>query len=189
MAIRRNATAIALRGLDRQQAGMYVPGDVPWIQTASVALTASRMHVVRFIAASTMTISKISFLLTVAAGANDNCDVGVFSSDGVTLLGSAGSTAGKLNASPNTVQTCNMQSNFTVRQGKVYYGAFSSGTQGGTAASVAMTSMAAGSSLCAMFGSTVGIIEQSFQASVFPIAAPLTVGGGITNCPVLILQQ
>jgi len=185
MAIPRNPLATALRGLDRQQAGQYVPDGAPFGGITGIALTASRTYVVRFIAERSMTITKVVFVLTVAASANDNCDVGIFDSTLATKLGSSGSTAGKLNGSLGAV-TVNLAAGVQIRQGKVYYAAFGSGPQGGTAASVVMTNLP--TNAVQMFGSTAGLTELTFQAA-FPLAAPITPGGAIGSCPVLALLQ
>lgn len=185
----RNQQANPLRGIDRQQAGMYAPQGAPFIATAAQALTASRGYIIRFVTERRMTITKMAFLLTVAAGSNDNCDVGIFDSTLTQLLASAGSTPGKLNAAVPSIQSLNLVTPLALRQGKVYYAAFAAGPVGTTPASVGMTSISAGAALGIMFGATAGLIEQTFQNAAFPLAAPFTSGGGIGACPVLALLQ
>lgn len=188
MTIRPNPSAYALRGLDRQQAGMYAPNAAPWCASASVALVANRGYAVRFVAEKSITITQIGFVLSVAAGANDNCDVGIFDSAMATLIGSAGSTAGKLNGAPGPVSVP-LAAGANIRQGKVYYACFSSGAQGGTAASVSMTSFLALAQLGIMFGAGFPARELAFNAAEFPLAAPFTSAGNIANCPILALLQ
>lgn len=189
MAPPRNPTAYSLRGLDSQQAGQYVPSGAPFCASASTALVASRGYAIRFVAEKSMTFTQIAFFLTVAASANDNCDVGIFDSTLATLIGSAGSTAGKLNGSLGVTSVPLAGAGAKVRQGKVYYACFASGPQGGTAASVAMTSFGAGSNMARFFGVTAGLIDQTFNNAEFPLAAPFATGGAISSAPILALLQ
>ena len=175
-------------GTNYAQGGQYAPNIGPFCSNSAVALTASRLYLVRFVAHKTQNISKIAFFVTTAAGANDNCDVGIFNSAGTTLLASAGSTAGKLNQSPGP-QTVTFTAPTAIRAGTVYYAAFACGTFGGTAAQLAMTNLASGANLGILFGSTVGLIEQTFQASAFPITAPATTAGAVTSAPIMSLQN
>jgi len=125
-----------------------------------------------------MTVTKMTFVTTLAATNNDNCDVGIFSADGTTLLGSAGSTAGKLNATAG-VQTVSISS-LTLVAGTVYYAAFAYGTVGGTAATLGINTTQAGNS-GALMGATLPNVMQAFQASAFPLTAPFTSAGPTAN--------
>ncbi len=165
--------------------GTHAPVPLPFGTAA--ALTASRAYAVRFIAVETQTITRMTFALTTAAAANDNCDVGIFSADVQTLLGSAGSTAGKLNVAVPSVQTLTLAAPVLLLEGQVYYGAFAVGTFGGAGASVTMTSMSPPSTQ--LFGPLVPLIAQTFQAAAFPLAAPLVPAGAITSCPILGLLR
>jgi len=161
--------------------GIRVPDFVP--AAAATVGTASRAYAIRFRCPVSITITKIAFGTTVAATTNDNCDVGIFSSDGTTLLRSSGSTAGKLNAAAG-VQTVTLTSGIALTAGTIYYVAFAYGTVGGTAATIAMTNYAG--QIVSLMGSAMPNLEQGIQAAAFPLAAPLTltaVGG--TLCPVL----
>jgi hypothetical protein len=175
------------KGVDNGQPGFWVPSTAaPWAST-SQALAASRTYVIRFCAPRNATIKRIGFSVSVLAGTNDNCDAGIFSADGTTLLGSAGSTAGKLNATLQP-QYLTLLTPVSLVGGAVYYAAFGSGPQGGTAAAVISVTLNTVGNLNAMFGATSPNIEQSFQ-NVFPLAAPLTTSGAITNAPVLALLE
>lgn len=173
---------------DRKQAGQWAPNIAPWGSVQATALTASRALVVRFIAEKTRTITSIKFLLTTAASANDACDAGIFSADGVTLLGSAGTTAGKLNPVAPSVQSLTMLAGIPLTAGQVYYAAFSSGTQGGTAAQIATTSFSQ-SAIATLAGSAFPLIEQTFQNTAHPLAAPFTSGGAISQGAILFLAE
>lgn len=168
--------------VDEQFPGMRVPL-LGYLVGTSGGLVASQAYVRRFVAYKTVKISKIQFGVTVAAGSNDNCDVGIFSGDWQTLLASAGSTPGKLNAAG--IQTVNLLAAVTLQAGVVYYTAFACGPIGTTAASLAMAQLDLPSGTDA-FGATAGLREHSFQGA-FPLAAPHVSGGQIANSPILML--
>lgn len=174
----------SLANIDAGFAGQLVAG-FPLQNSTTIAATVGRTYAIRFVASKSRTITKINFVLAVSASTNDNCDAGIFNSDGTVLLGSAGSTAGKLNVSPNQ-QQLTLTAGVALQQGQVYYAAFSSSGAGG--ASVAMTNVAP-SSVTQVVGTTVGTTLQAFQANAFPIAAPFTSGGAIGNVPVLFLAE
>ena len=176
----------ALNPSEQNFAGQLVPGSL--IGSAAVAIVASRAYVVRYVATKTRAITKINFPLAVAAASNDNCDVGIFDSTLTTLLGSAGSTAGKLNASAPSVQQLTLTGTVNQVAGTAYYAAFAAGTFGGSAAQLVGTNN--GSAIVSqLFGSTAGTQTLGFQASAFPLAAPFTHGGAIGNCPILALVE
>lgn len=131
-----------------------------------------------------MTVTKIAFATTNAATNNDNCDVGIFNAAGTMLLGSAGSTGGKLNAVAG-VQTLALQAGAPLVSGTIYYTAFAYGPVGGTAASIAMTQVASQASV--IMGSALPNALQTFQAAAFPVAAPFATAGAISSVPVLAL--
>jgi hypothetical protein len=152
--------------------GFLVPPSLAAGGTAIVA-TGSRSYVVRFRSPVTATITKIAVVTTVAATNNDNCDAGIFSSDGVTLLGSAGSTAGKMNATAG-VQTLTLSGGgVALTAGTIYYAAFAYGTVGGTAASFIPVSNVSGL-FVGIAGVTMPNVMQGIQSSAFPLAAPFS---------------
>lgn len=162
--------------------GLLVP---PYPSAGTAVAAASRLYAIRFIALESITVTKMAVVTTVAATNNDNCDVGIFSGDGVTLLGSAGSTAGKMNATAG-VQTLNLTGSVALTAGTKYYAAFAYGTVGGTAATLAVNFLPG--SLATIMGTAVPTLIQSFQAAAFPIAAPATLSvAGISGAPVLAL--
>lgn len=148
---------------------------------SSIALTASRAYVCRFVAPKPLVVTKIAFTTTVAAGSNDNCDVGIFDSTLTTLLGSSGSTAGKMNAVAG-VQTVNLLASVTLVPGTVYYAAFAYGTVGTTAASMCMTAIQGNSAN--LMGSAAPNLAVGFQNTAFPLAGPFG-AGPISNAAVL----
>lgn len=151
--------------------------------SAGVAVTASSSYGVRFLCPVNLTITKIAFVLTVAAGSNDNCDVGIFNAAGTTLLVSAGSTAGKLNAAAPSVQSVTVTAT-ALAAGTVYYAAFASGPIGTTAASMVMT--ASGNAIAGQIMGTAGGLMVLVKQAVFPLASPLSFGG-TSNAPMLAL--
>lgn len=153
-------------------------------QGTAIVPTASAVMACRYYCPRTITVSKIAFCVTTLAGSNDNCDAGIFSSDGATLLASAGTTAGKLNAALG-IQSLNMQASFKVVQGTVYYIAFAYGTIGSTAAQLTGTNI--GTRVATLMGSTMGLVIIGQQtAAAPPLAAPLNLNG-YTNCPYMAL--
>lgn len=160
--------------------GLLAPGAAT-AEAVPLVATASRAYIVRFVAPAALVVTKIAFSLVVAAGSNDNCDVGIFNAAGTTLLGSAGSTAGKLNAGANTIQTLNLLASVALVANTVYYAAFAYGTVGTTAAQVAMTSCY----VSALMGSALPNLIQTYQDAAFPLAAPFTAAGRNNNVPVL----
>lgn len=154
---------------DNGQAGMYAPTSPPAVSAS--ALTASRAYVVRFVPSRDMTIAKIAFCVSTAAGADDACDVGILSANLATLLGSKGATTGLLNSTGAKVVT--LGTPIALTKHTVYYAAFSVGTFGGTAASLVMASWASGGA-SQLFGSTGPSTEMAIQAAGHPIAAPFT---------------
>lgn len=172
--------------VDEEFAGIRVPL-LGYVLSGGSAVAASRIYARRFVAYKTITITKIQFELAVAAGSNDNCDVGIYSADWQTLLGSAGSTPGKLNAAAPSLQTLNLLNPVNLQAGVVYYAAFAAGPIGTTAASVSMVGLP-NVQAADPFGAGAGQREHTFQGA-FPLAAPHVSAGGLTNVPVLMLLQ
>jgi len=134
-----------------------------------------------------MTITKMAFFVTNAATADDACDVGIYSLSGtvLNLLGSSGSTTGRLNSTG--LKTLNLLAPAALVAGQVYYIAIACGALGGSAAGLAATN--ANPFLSTVFGSSVPQIEQSFNSANFPLAASAAASGPITSAPILALLQ
>lgn len=170
-------------GRGQRQAGTMAPGFGG--SFSAVAIGANLAYAGRFVPSRDMTITQLSFALGTAAGANDNCDVGLYDS-ALNLLGSAGSTAGKLNAGANSAKTLALTAPVNLTAGEIYYAAFAVGALGGSAATVGFLSLGVGGVL---FGSGAGVIETLFKAASFPLPASLagfSVGG---SSPVIAVRE
>lgn len=168
------------------QAGQWAPNVAPFGSMAAVAVVASRTYIIRFAAEDTRDVSSAKFLVTTAAGSNDNCDVAIVNSTCTAILAGSGSTAGKLNAA--VAQTVNFAASVQLVQGTIYYAVFAAGPVGTTPASLVMTTIGGASGAVALPGNAVPAIEQSFQNAAFPIAVPIVTGGAITSAPVLFFS-
>jgi len=171
-------------GIDNAELGLGVPAGAPFVQQSALAITPNRMYVVRFVSPKSLTISKISFCVSTAASADDACDAGIFSGDGATLLGSAGSTLGKLNATG--VKTLNLQAPVSLAAGQIYYAAWA-GAVGGT--SVQTIQFVTRADMCLPFGTAPPNIEAAVKDPGIPIAAPMNPNvAGVGQGPILALQ-
>lgn len=156
-----------------------------YFSVSTSALTAGRAYAVRFRPSRTMTIALVAFNVSVAAGADDACDVGIYDA-AFNRLVSSGATTGKLNATTG-VKTIALAAT-TLSAGVTYYAAFSVLTPfGGTAASLVMTSQAA-ANLGDLFGTGNGVREQTFMAA-HPLPNPFVPAGQINNCPLIALRE
>lgn len=156
---------------------------LPYRGSTNVTAIASRLYFARYLAVASMTVTKIAVVTSSAATNNDNCDAGIYNGAGTSLLGSAGSTAGKMNAAAG-VQQLTLTAGVTIAAGTVYIVAFAYGTVGGTAASIVCTSMQGNQA--AIMGALPNAL-QGFQNTAFPLAAPITNGGAISSVPVMAL--
>jgi hypothetical protein len=167
---------------DNGQAGMYCNN--PMLGNSNVAVTASRAYLTRFRPSRYMTIISIAFAVGTPAAADDACDVGIYDASFNRLV-SAGATTGKLNSGGVkniTISTIQLAPSTT------YFAAFSVGTLGGSAASVAMTSVVAGA-VNELFG-TGSQEEQKFMSSGHPLPTTITPGAGaISSCPILAVRE
>jgi hypothetical protein len=173
-------------GIDNAQAGLWVPAGAPFVTPSSFVGSATRAYFCRFVCPRSLAVSKVSFSVAAVATANDACDAGIYAADCSTLLGSAGSTSGKLNAAVG-VQTLNLLSPIGLIAGQVYYAAFAYGTFGGTGASLVWAGVLPGSMPLA-FGSVPPAPEIALSQPHFPLAtAPVL---NLTNVavPILALQ-
>ena len=132
-----------------------------------------------------MLIALIAFVVSTAAGSNDNCDVGILDQNYNTLV-SAGSTAGKLNALG--VQTVAITPT-SLAAGNTYYAAFAAGPIGTTAAALHMTN-ASSTSVGDIFGTAAGIRMTGAQATFpIPTPGPVVIGAGISSTPYLAMRE
>jgi hypothetical protein len=172
-----------LTPLDRDfgQPGVLAPTSGLGAAT-NVTLVANQAFLARFVPSRDMTITKIAFSVTTAAGADDACDVGIFSSDLATLLVSKGATNGLLNGTGRKVVTV---ASTQLLAGVVYYAAFSCGTLGGSAAVVQGFNINSGS-VGQLFGDTIPNLLQAIKSTAHPLATG-TIGSPVaTNATVLL---
>jgi hypothetical protein len=166
-----------------------IMGPQPYIWgTASTALTANRATVARVVPSRDQTITIVSFNVSAFASADDACDVGYYTVSGSDLskVSSTGATTGKLNTATGVKTFTGLS--WPLTAGTVYYIAFSSGTQGGTAASLTHATMSGGG--FDLFGTTVGKSLGMFKATSHPLpttlTAPTTGSGGV---PMLAFRE
>lgn len=161
----------------------------PYINNVTVTMTAGRTYFTRFVPDYSFTITTIAILVSVAAGANDAIDVGVFNSDLSDRLGSSGSTSGKLNAGTGAKTVTDLS--IPVQAGTVYYGYVAMPSSfGGSAPGLACTnSVTSGSG--ALFGSAVGTIEAVYKDGLtFPVPdAAITSPSATGGVPILGLRE
>ena len=180
-------------GVDSGQAGFYAPALGPFAVQRNLALTANRAYLIRVVCPRSMTISRLGFVVGVAASVDDPCDVGIYAANGISLLGSAGSTLGRLNTTG--AKTVNLLTPIPLTQGQVYYAAFAHGAIGGTAAQLAVTdlvSLASSYTLARMFGGGPSQTDQNAYNNGFPLVdgfAGATNLGASSACPILALMQ
>lgn len=175
-------------GIDSLQAGLWVPAGAPGgAQTNFVLPTPNIVYAMRFVCPKALTISKIVFSVATLAAVNDPCDAGIYSADGAVLLGSAGSTLGKLNAALGP-QTLTMQAPISLAKDTIYYAAWGIGTIGGAAAAIICTTMPY--YMTTPFGAALGQAEQIGRSGAgnFPLSAPFGTFSTITNSvPIMAL--
>jgi hypothetical protein len=151
--------------------------------TAAVALTASRAYWARFMPSEDITISSASFLVTVAAGADDACDIGIYDSTLATRIASAGATTGKL----NSVGIRSVSVSASLTAGTVYYAAFSVGTFGSTGATLRGTATTA-DAWAQLFSNTPPGVLWGHAAASHPLpTGPVTLAVANTAVPYLVL--
>ena len=161
-------------GIDSLQPGLWVPAGAPFVQQLSLGLgVVNRGYFCRFVCPRALSISKISFVLNVAATADDPCQAGIYSADGSTLLGASAQLTGLLNSATGPKQA-SLLAPAQLSPNTLYYAVLSTGAVGGTAAQVVATSMSG--FMPAAFGTTVPFLEQSVRDNVFPLPASVTAG-------------
>lgn len=166
---------------DDGQPGIIAPtGAGPMAASFNLTLVANRTYWVRFRPSRPMNITLMAFGLTVAAGADDPCELGIYDSAGIKLV-TSGSVGGRLNGSvgAKTVPVA-----FAVVP-QVYYAVFAVGPIGGTAAQVGATNISGATQL---FGAGMGQAITGFT-NAWPAPAQLTFSGAIAGCPVLALRE
>lgn len=126
--------------LDNLRSGMW--GNPYGLAPSSAfAITDKFLYVSRIVPVRAMTISTGVVLVTVVAGQDDACDVGLYSATG-TRLASSGATSGKLNGLGKRVFT--LSASVTLQPRTVYYSAFVAAKGAGAAATVAANAVQGG---------------------------------------------
>jgi hypothetical protein len=175
-------------GIDSKQAGLWVPPGAPYCGQASVQGIANRGWVCRFACPKSQTITKIAFFVTIAATADDPCDVGIYDGLGSPLnrLGSSGSVSGLLNSTGR--KEVPLSAGVPLTEGKIYYAAFAYGTPGGTPANLQMVAVLH-VAVPTLFGTQFPYIEHAYNNAMFPLPTTFTVPGQTGNCVILALLQ
>ena len=157
-------TKLAISSYDRDngQTGLIAPTSRV-LTTATLALSsgnAGRAWIARIVPSRAMSITKITFITTVAASLADECCVALYSAAYDRLV-TSGAVTNKLNASAG-VQDITITST-PLTAGTPYYVAFSYGTVTGTAATVAAVAFQSNQS--DIFGTTGGLRDAGFAGS------------------------
>lgn len=170
-----NVNTPTLYGLD----GDGFPGIL--VPTASgstrgnVTMVANRAWLTRFVAPRNMTITKLTFAVTTAAGSDDEVDVGIYgphsTANTLTRLGSKGATTGQLNTlGLKTITITGVK----LVAGTVYYAAISNGAIGTTAATIGGVGLN-NTTVNQLMGSTVPLQIVGAKDTSHPL--PSTIGG------------
>ena len=146
-------------------AGVCGPTGLYVAKTAAAQnLTANKAYYVRIYAPRAMTITSVRWLVTTAAGSNDNVDVGIFNGTTGAKIVSSGATAGKLNSTG--IQSVSLST--TLAAGTAYYLGLSCGSIGSTAAQVLMTDLAYWEAP-KLFGTAMPLLIQGDQTTAHPL--------------------
>jgi hypothetical protein len=185
---------VDLRPLDRDrgQRGLLIP-DFPALggfsSTASFTdFETSRRYAARFVPSRDMTIATMKIAITVVEGSSGNSalDLGIFSADGQTLLGSSGNATGMTNALG--WRTATLASPVDLEAGVAYYAAVA------TPAAFAGTvprfwGVVPGTYASSAFGATLPYIETAVQLAAAPLVAPYSPSGSASRFPALALLE
>lgn len=167
---------------DNGQSGMIAPSSRGWF-FSSVGLAANRGYIARLAPSRDLAITRISFVVTGAAGADDACEVAIL--DGSTnRIVSSGARTGLLNSlGPKTIRIPRT----ALAKGTVYYPMLSSVS----ATAVLLAAAYFSANAMRLFGSAGPQLDADQIAGVYPIpAGPMTLGGvGSTTVPVLALRD
>jgi hypothetical protein len=192
-------TSTTLVPYDRSQgqAGMVTP-TTPGAGKLGNVISAGWAVFGRFVPSRNMTITKIAFYVSTAAGADDAFSVGIYTPSGADLQvvsktgaltnASVEITSGGGLAASAGVRVITLPTPAALTAGTVYYNAFSALTPfGGTAAQlIHVTNLAANHST--MFGTTPGTgIEHCAKSSSHPLAD--TVSAPVANILAVVMAM
>lgn len=171
---------------DDGQAGVVAPTQ-NGNETLNLTMVASTAWFSRFTVSRPMTITLISFGVSTAAGADDACDVGIYTPSGadLTRVVSAGATTGKLNATG--IKTVAITATTLVPR-QVYYAGFSCGALGGTAAIIGGATFGA-SNYNGLFGLSVPQLIFATAAASHPLPASVTAPATVSTSARLGIRE
>lgn len=149
--------------------------------TGTLTLVANRSYFARFCPTRAATVTAINFMVTTAASANDNVDVGIYNATTLARVASSGATASKLNATgPQSVAL-----SASLTAGQPYFAAIACGTLGGTAA-IVVSGTVTTANAARLFGNTpVDAYTSCHVDSQHPL--PSTSGAVTVNASVPFL--
>ena len=173
---------------DGQQGVLVVPKSCAVDKAAGVTEVANTVWYVRFRPGRVINATSIAFIVTTAAGANDNVDVGIYNGVSGARIANAGSTAGKLNAAG--VQSVPLTAVTSLQPGQTYYVALGTGALGGTAAVLAsITSALASVRGGELFGAAYPAAELSTNTNGIPLAATQVAYSAAAAAPLLAIRE
>jgi hypothetical protein len=164
------------------QAGVLTPTSVGWLGAGN-GVAANVAYGSRFVTSKAMSVVSIAFGVSTAATADDACDVAIYDST-LTRLASAGATTGRLNTTG--VKTVSLS--VSLSAATVYYAAFSSGTQGGTAATVRGANFA-DTTVTQLFGATAPNMEAWLKTASHPLPSTIVSPSSHTFPVVLAVRE
>lgn len=143
------------------------PYSSPWANNTTLGYFAAATTAIRYVPTRQFSATSIGFIITTAATANDNIDVGICDASGVRLV-SSGATAGKANSlGYKTIPIAAT----VLTPGIAYYIVTSYGTVGLVAAIGAAMVITSGAQ--SAFGAAIGQVE-ALNMSAFTVPAQLS---------------
>lgn len=174
---------------DGQQGCYVIPSVCTPDKAAGLTMTSGLTKYVRWRPQRMYNVVSIGFTNTTAAGANDNCDAGIWDPISGLWVCTAGATAGKLNATAGA-QFVNMSTQVQVAAGKVYYVAFACGTLGSTGAVLAsLATPLANTHVTEMFGAAFPSAELSTSTGGTGLAALTPTYSTTAVAPLLCVRE
>lgn len=166
------------------QAGIIAPSGIGW-SPGGVGLSANTAYLARFVPAKSRTITKLAFVVSAAASADDACSVAIYDSS-LTRLAVSATTLGKLNTVG--IKTVDLTSPLNIEAKAVYYAAFSVGAFGGTGATLRFASWAS-ADVPALFGTAAGVCEAFFKGTSHPLPTSIAAPTITSTAPTLALRE
>jgi hypothetical protein len=174
---------------DGQQGAYVIPKNCA-VSTAGIVPPQNSLYVVRFRPGRTFSVQSVCVVVTTASATNDNGDVGIWSGTG-TLLGSAGSTAGKLNVAG--VSVFPLTTAVTLSPGSTYYVGFAYGASAAPGTLAAIVSPLSNNAATQVFGAAYPAAELAKPTITgVPIssnASPLPAYAAVGTAPLLAVRE